>query len=617
TNSPNPASSLKGSSEHWRHRLRHVLPYVSNHRFDFVVGFLLLALTNASAAAIPYLLKLTTNAMTSALGPGGVAPLTLGLILLALVNAMVRIHARTHIFGIGRRVEFELRQRYHAHLLELDAPFFDGEKTGDLVARGNNDITSIRMFVGPGFLQVSNTIMVYAITLPVMLGLDIQLTLLVLSPFPIVLGGARILTKRLYRLSRKVADSFGELSSFVQESITGMAVIRTHAREEDWCQQFSQAAHHLYDANMNHARLQSMFAPMTMLSGGIGAVLLLTFGGQEVAQGRLTVGDFVAFSGYLAILIWPTVGLGWILTVMQRGLAALERVGQILDAQPFLVEVPQPGPAHAPHNRWRGAISIKNLDFAFKNGPPILNAIHMDITPGSFVGLVGQVGSGKSTLLHGLARLYPLPEGRVQMDDKDLAGVPEESLRANLAMAPQESFLFATTLRENLDPKDRKLDDTTLWSALRMVALDREVAEFPHGLDSVLGERGITLSGGQRQRVALARLLLADPVVLLLDDVFSNCDAQTEEIILRNLKTLAGQRTIVMVCHRVAALHHADCIYLLDRGRIIASGNHSQLMSISPLYQNLHRMMARKEALHSIAAVAVERLPDGPQERSL
>ncbi|MBF0134364.1 MAG: ABC transporter ATP-binding protein [Magnetococcales bacterium] len=601
SNLTNPPPPSMGSPNPWRYRLRHVIPYAKTHRHAFIIGFLLLALTNASAATIPYLLKLTTEALTGPNPSFHIAPLALGLIFLALLNATVRIRARTHIFGIGRSVEFALRQRYHAHLLELDAPFFDGEKTGDLVARGNNDITAIRMFIGPGFLQVSNTVMVYAITLPVMIGLDPSLTLLVLAPFPIVLGSTRLLTKRLYRLSRNVADSFGKLSGFVQESITGIAVIRTHAREEHWCHQFATQAHHLYDANMAHAKLQSLFSPLTMLSGGMGAILLLFFGGHKVAEGNMTIGDFVAFSGYLAILIWPTVGFGWILTVMQRGLASLERVGRILDAQPFMTPaITHPGEQDKT-TRWRGDIRIDALDFSFVNGPPVLHAITLHIPPGSFVGLIGRVGSGKSTLLNALARLYPIPPGRIWVDDRDLTTIPEEHLRTNIAMAPQESFLFAASVRENLDPGNRQIADETMWDALRTVALDVEVNDFPHKLDNLLGERGITLSGGQRQRLALARLLLANPAILLLDDVFSSVDARTEEKILTNLKAMADARTIIMVCHRVAALHHADCIYLMDEGKILASGAHPQLMISSPLYQNLHTMMARKEALSSLA----------------
>ncbi|MBF0349155.1 MAG: ABC transporter ATP-binding protein [Magnetococcales bacterium] len=597
--------------QEWRHRLRHVLPHIGNHVKAFAVGFVLLALTNASAATIPYLLKLTTESLTTPTrGPHAIAHLVLGLILLAVVNATVRVRARTHIFGIGRTVEFEMRQRYHAHLLELDAPFFDGEKTGDLVARGNNDITSIRMFIGPGFLQVSNTLMVYAITLPVMIGLDAALTLLVLAPFPVVLGGARVLTRRLYRLSRRVADRFGQLSGFVQESITGLSVIRNHARDGDWCRRFATEAHHLYEANVDHTRLQSLFAPLTMLSGGIGAILLLTFGGSEVAAGRLTIGDFVAFSGYLAILIWPTVGLGWILTVMQRGLASLERVGRILDTQPFVASPEHSSANRPPTPRWQGGITINHLNFSFANGPKVFDDLSLVIPPGGFIGLVGRVGSGKSALLNTLARLYPIPEGCIWIDGMDLATMDETLLRTHLAMAPQESFLFATTLRENLNPGNRQIADEALWATLQTVAMEREVAEFPLGLDSVLGERGITLSGGQRQRVALARSLLADPVILLLDDVFSSVDAHTEEQILNNLKTMTPTRTILMVCHRVAALHHADCIHLMEGGRIVDSGNHAELMASSTRYQTLHQRMARKEALQSMATPAlVEVMP--------
>ncbi|MBF0463261.1 MAG: ABC transporter ATP-binding protein [Magnetococcales bacterium] len=597
-----------------RQRLRHILPYYRQHMGAFLFGFLLLVATSATAAIIPYLMKLATEALTAPAGGRGLTLYIVALIGVALLNAVLRIRSRTHIFAIGRQVEYELRKAYHAKLLTLDAAFFNREKTGDLVSRGNNDILAVRMFIGPGFLQVANALMAYAVTLPVMVALNPTLTVLSLLPFPIILGITRLLTTRLYRLSRIVADRFGIFSAFVQESVSGIAVVRAHAREGDWNQRFAGETEAIYAAQMRHARLQSLFGPMVVLAGGIGSWIILLMGGKEVMAGQLTVGDFVAFSGYLAMLVWPTVGFGWILTVLQRGLAALERIGQVLDTEPFLLLPPVAAPMAAVSRSGaaaRGAIVVRNLDFAHTE--PVLQGIEMVIPAGSFIGLAGRIGSGKSTLLNCLARLHPVAPGTILLDGRDILAWPETELRHTMAMAQQESFLFSATIRDNLTLGRPEATDAEVWEAARLAAFDEEITRLPKQMATLVGERGITLSGGQRQRLSLARALLMDPAVLLLDDIFSSVDARTESIILDHLHQKQavparaaanddgrGGRTLIMVCHRTAALHRAERIYLLERGEIVAAGTHAELMAASLLYQSLHQQMARHEALESL-----------------
>ena len=585
-------------------RLRHILPYYRQNRGAFVLGFLLLVATSGTAAIIPYLMKLATETLSKPVEEQNMAHYVLALILAALVHAFFRIRARTHIFAIGRQVEYQLRKAYHAKLLSLDTQFFNQAKTGDLVSRGSNDILAVRMFIGPGFLQLSNTFVAYVITLPVMILLDPYLTLLTLTPFPIILGASRLLTKRLYRLSKAVADRFGDFSAFVQEAVAGVAVIRAHARENDWNRRFSDETQQIYQTQIQHTRLQSLFGPIMVLAGGMGGWIILWVGGHEVMAGRLTMGDFVAFFGYLAILVWPTVGFGWILTVLQRGLAALERIGDVLDTDPFALLSPPSTPSKPDQEPARsapkvqGALSIQNLHFP--DTQPFLKTIQMEIPAGSFIGLAGRVGSGKTTLLNCLARLYPVSPQAIFLDGQDIMTLSEISLRTTMAMAQQESFLFSATIRDNLclgrpDPGDQQS-----WAAARLAAFSQEIEGFPEGMDTLVGERGITLSGGQRQRLSLARALLMEPAVLLLDDIFSSVDARTEAHILDNIHGLAGKRTIVMVCHRTTALHRAETIYLLDKGQIVAQGCHEDLLDGNALYHGLHQQMARTEALESL-----------------
>lgn len=594
------------SKDSLRHQLRHLLPFYRQHAISFAVGFLLLAATAMTTAAIPYIMKLAIESLSDPLTHDNLSSFALALVALAGLNALVRIKARTHIFGIGRRVEYELRKNYHSKLLELDAPFFGNERTGDLLARGINDILAVRMFIGPGFLQISNTAMAYAVTLPIMVGMDPMLTLLIMAPFPVALVGARYLTRTLYRLSRQVAEHFGKMSSFVQETVAGVAVIRAHAQEQSWIARFGSESQTLYKAHLDHTRLQSFFSPLVILSGGAGSLILLYFGGTHVANGELTVGDFVAFSGYLAALVWPTVGLGWILTVLQRGLAALERIGSILETKPFLPPDLLNPAATTDQPPFQGNIKINKLSFAFPDGEEtkqILTDINMDIAAGSFIGLVGQVGSGKSVLLNCLSRLYPSPAGTIMIDERDIMDIPEPQLRNNLVMAPQDSFLFSTTIQENiqLGIKGSPTKESA-WQAAKLAVFDAEITEFPDAMQTIVGERGITLSGGQRQRAALARALAVDPRILILDDIFSSVDANTEAKILKNLRDVAKGRTIIMVCHRVAALHNADRIYLLESGKIKDHGSHQELLQRSTLYNDLHSNMAKEEALEALQA---------------
>ncbi|MBF0612561.1 MAG: ABC transporter ATP-binding protein [Magnetococcales bacterium] len=573
-----------------------LLPYLKGHAWAFFWGFWLLALTNLTAAAIPYVMKHATDAITR---HESVVPFVILLLGLAGLIVLLRIRGRTHVFQIGRQVEFDLRRDYHNHLLQLDATYYDQARTGELVFRGTNDVLAIRMFIGPGFLQVSNTAMAYAITLPVMITMDPWLTLIALSPYPLVMLLARLLTKHLFRLSRQAADRFGELTSLVQESLVGMAVIRNHGQEKARLNLFENQLDRLHHSHSRHTNLQSLYNPLMMFGGGASTLLVVYYGGTLVAQGQLTVGDFVAFSGYLALLIMPTIALGWIITVIQRGLVGLDRLE-------LLLKVPKGVPLVEANKgvARQGNLEVRQLSFAYpvkgeQAGKNILENVSMEVQAGQFVGLVGKVGCGKSTLLHVLAKLYPVPDGTIFLDGEDINALAEEDIRATLAMAPQESLLFSLSVEENLLYGLNQGDSQLAWSLAKQVSLEEEIRRFPQQMQTLVGEKGITLSGGQRQRVALARALAMQAPVLLLDDIFASVDARTEAAILNALMQ-DHTTTVIMVCHRVAALHQADIIHVMDEGRIIAQGNHAQLMAECSLYQELHNRMARAQALEEL-----------------
>ncbi|MBF0613123.1 MAG: ABC transporter ATP-binding protein, partial [Magnetococcales bacterium] len=371
-----------------------------------------------------------------------------------------------------------------------------------------------------------------------------------------------------------------------------------HGQEARWQGRFDEQLGILYNAHANHTNMQSVFSPLMLFSGAVSGLFILGYGGRQVAEGTLTVGDFVAFTGYLALLIWPTIGLGWILTVMQRGLAALDRLHMVLSLP--VVHRQEEGVEET--ERWRGEIQVKDLTFAYGGSEqPVLKNLSLSVAPGAFVGLVGRVGCGKSALLNCLANLYPVPAGTVFLDGREINTIPEAVLRHNLTMAPQESFLFSIPVVENLLYGREESTEEEGWRLAEQVSLAEEIKIFPKGMQTLVGERGITLSGGQRQRVALARALAMHTPIVLLDDIFSSVDARTEAAILQHLFHGQSSRpTVVMVCHRVAALHQAEVIHVMEEGRIVASGTHQQLLTQSPLYGELHQRMARAEALESL-----------------
>ncbi|MBF0186682.1 MAG: ABC transporter ATP-binding protein [Magnetococcales bacterium] len=634
-------------------RLAVLLPHYRKNRFAFIMGFLLLVLTSLTAVSIPYLLKMGIDQLSEATRNGLIEMwwIVFAIIVLALLHAGFRIGSRYWIFSIGRRVEYDLRGRVLQTVQSLDQGYLDGTKIGDLTARGSRDVIALRMFMGAGFLQVSNALLIYAAVVPMMLSLDPVLAVAALSPLPLVLLGARLLTRRLYRYSRVVADRFGTVSGFVQESLAGIETLRNHARESHWQKRFDATADDLFKAHLDHARIQGAFAPLMVLAGGLGALVILFLGSERIVAGTMTIGDYVAFNGYLALLVMPTIGFGWILSVLQRGLAALDRLVELFDApvDPGLAGVLETSERSSrinTINRPRSSewsppeIQVRRLTFSYNspghsvasaekadNSEPAIEEITLTLNPGSFVGLVGPVGSGKSTLLNVLARVRRPPDATVFLDGRDINDCSESELRALLSMAPQESHLFSASIRENLlygvdnvlnqsAESDRlKQRDDLAWKMAHLSDFDEEIRSFPDGLDTLVGERGITLSGGQRQRATYARALAVDPAILLLDDIFSHVDAKTEfRMLERLLGTVIGsdhtvaKRTLVLVSHRIETLKRADSILVMDKGHIVATGRYDDLLEKSPLFQSLHTAMQRKTAMESLEKTVLPRI---------
>ncbi len=584
--SSSPADIGPGST-----RPRKIWDYFGRYRLAFGLGVLFLALTQAAALAVPQLLRMATDGLVEG-DRDAVWEAAVSMMALAVGGAVVRVLSRVLIFNSGRRVEFDIRNDIFAHLQTLAPSFYQRMPPGQVMSRMVADLTQVRLLLGPGILNITNTTLVYLVAIPLLLWMDWRLTLWALLPLPVLLGLGRVFAKYIYRFSREAQDKLGVLSTKVQENLSGVMTVRAYSLEKSEERVFMTLADDYLDSNIKLARLRGTMFPMMGLAGAIGGVIVLYLGGHRIASGQMTVGQFVQFNGYLAALTWPTIALGWMISLWQRGAAAMDRVNDIFLAPATLIDGPD-----VPLNA-RAAIELRDLTFSYvDDGPPALDRVSARIQPGELVVIVGRTGSGKSTLIKALARLLEIRPGKLFLDERDVTSLPLAAVRAMIGYAPQDAFLFSRTIYENVAFGQPDADEEAVRQALRIASFDTDVAAFPDGLDTVVGERGVTLSGGQRQRTTLARAIVPDPPIILLDDTLSAVDTETETEIIKALTAGDGQRTLVIATHRLACAAKADRILVLDHGRIVEQGTEAELLALDGIYAQMHRRQRLREAV--------------------
>lgn len=529
--------------------------------------------------------------------PHLVAMLTISM---ATGAGLMRVASRLAIFHAGRRIEHDLRRDLFSHLLLLAPSFFRRTPVGEILSRATNDLTAIRVVFGPGVLNVVNTLLVYTVGVTLLVRIDSALALWALLPYPVVLLLVRRLTRKIYDLSSDVQARLGELSQQAQETLANIQVVQIYGRNADRGDAYEKIGANYVHANLALTRNRGYFGPLIGLISGLGLLVTLWLGGRRVMSGALTLGQFVEFQGYVLMLSWPTMAMGWVLSLWQRGRAALDRINQILLSEPTLADPPKEQ-ALVPNEQPQAHIQLHNLA-VFRGDTKVLSGIELDIPSGSVLGVIGATGSGKSTLAEAIARMQEVPQGTLFLDGQDVTRLPLSFVRNTIGYAQQEPFLFSDTLRENLNFAQSAKDDAAILKVAEQVQLAEEIATMPKGLDTEVGERGIQLSGGQRQRVALARALLYGPSVLVLDDALSAVDASTEAKILGTLAELLKGRTAVIVSHRVAAVQMADRIIVLERGRIAETGTHEELLAKGGLYTNFARLQRLRKELDEESA---------------
>lgn len=573
-----------------------LLPFVGERAWGYAAGLFWLLATNGFALLIPWLLKHAVDALRSS-SPTSFSPRTYAaaMIAAALLHGGTRVLSRTTLLHGAREIEFSLREALFAKLLSLDPPFFSRERTGDLMSRFTNDLTNVRMLVGFGALNVLNTLILYGAALALMIRISPTLTIATLLPFPLMILVVKRLSASMFVRSRTVQERLADMTSFVEENVSGATVIKTLCREEDQIARFRAVSLSYLGASLDTARLRALMVPVMAATGGLGTMILLLYGGSLVIDGRITLGDFVAFSGYLAMLVWPTVVMGWILNLIQRGAASMQRINMIFDASPDIPPPPPVRPTTAT-TATTGAIRVESLSFSYGD-TPVLRDVSFSLPAGGSLGITGAVGSGKSTLVKLLARLLPLQGGEIRYGDTPLSLIPEEELRRLVAVVPQESILFSRTIRENVLYGLEGGNEELLREVTERASLSDDVARFDRGFDTLVGERGVMLSGGQRQRCSIARAVAMETPVLILDDPLSAVDTRTEEAILSRLKDPSRSRTTIVVSHRLSPLAWCDRIILLDRGGIVEEGSHDELLARGGTYARLWELQRLEREL--------------------
>ena len=515
---------------------------------------------------------------------------------IAVVSGVFRYAMRQRIIGISRHIEFDLRNDLFAHLQQLPLAYFQGTRTGEIMSRATNDLSAVRMMVGPGVMYLVNTCIVAVISLGFMIAISPRLTALTLLPLPLVSLTVWYFGDTIHRRFEEIQARFAGLSARVHDNLAGVRVVRAYAREDHEVEAFRALNEDYARHSMELIRVSGVFHPALAFLSGIAALLALYLGGREVMGGRITLGEFVAFTVYLGMLNWPVVALGWVVNLFQRGSASLGRIAEILEVEPAI----RSAPGALRPDVCAGRLEFRGLSFAYPGaGATVIQDLDLVVPSGATVAIVGGTGSGKSTVLGLVPRVFDPPPGTVFLDGTDVRMLDLAWLRSQIAYVPQDAFLFSATVAENIAYGVAHATDEQIAAAARTAHLEADVRSFPAGLATRVGERGITLSGGQKQRVTIARAVLRDSPVLLLDDCLSSVDTETEEAILHELRAVMRGRTTLIVSHRVSAVRDADLILVLDAGAVAERGTHDALVAAGGRYAALVRAQQLEEELRA------------------
>jgi len=599
--------------------LRPLLPYVKRYRWAYAFGTLCVFLHNGIWVLFPLVLGKASDDLNEGVTRHKLLVYAGLLLAIALTKGVFQFLTRWVVIGVSRDIEFDLRNDLFARLESLSYSYYQRNRTGDIMARATNDLNAVRMLLGPAIMYSANTIVYTAGALAFMISINPKLTLLTFFPLPAVSVVIQTFGRRIHERFERIQAMFSDISARAQENFSGARLIRAYVQEEAEIRAFERENKEYIRRSLKLVRLMGMLWPTLELMLGCAVVLVLWLGGREVLAGQATftrvttlvaghpgistnlklygsmsVGQFVSFSTYMMQLTWPIIALGWVINIFQRGTASLGRINEIMQEQPEIQDAPG-----ANASEIEGEIEFRNLNFSYE-GKQVLHNVNLRVPAGSSLAIVGPTGSGKTTLVSLIPRIYDAAPGAVLIDGRPIRGYSLESLRKNIGFVPQETFLFSERIRENIAFGVESASDSEIHAAAEAANIAVDIEGFPEGYETMVGERGITLSGGQKQRTAIARALIRNPRILILDDALSSVDTHTEDKILNHLREVMHGRTTIFISHRVSTVRNAERIAVLHSGRIVELGTHDELLALNGYYSDLYNKQLLEEELAEV-----------------
>src|SRR5882724_2233350 len=582
--------------------LRPLVPYLKKYRRSYIIGTICVFCNNGIWILFPQVIRRAVDDMHLGVTRHKLATYALLLLAVAATKGIFQFLTRWVVIGVSREIEFDLRNGLFRHLEGLSYSFYQRTRTGDIMARATNDLNAVRMLLGPAIMYSANTIVFTAGALAFMLSISSKLTLYAFLPLPVVSIVVQYFGKRIHERFERIQAMFSDISARAQENFSGARVIRAYVQEDAEIAAFERSNQEYIARSLKLVRLMGMLWPTLETMLGLAIVLVLWLGGREVLYHHMSVGDFVAFNTYMVQLTWPIIALGWVINIFQRGTASMARINEILVEKPEIedsAEIKAASRQGGTAEHVAGEIEFRDLNFGY-NGTPVLHDINLRIPAGSSLAIVGPTGSGKTTLVSLIPRIYDASPETVLIDGKPIRKYPIESLRRQIGFVPQETFLFSETVRENIAFGKEDATDDEVRSAAEAANIATDIEEFPEKYLTTVGERGITLSGGQKQRTAIARAIIRNPRILVLDDALSSVDTHTEDKILNHLREIMQGRTTIFISHRVSTVRNADKIAVLHAGRVVELGAHDELLALNGYYSDLYNKQLLEEELAEV-----------------
>lgn len=571
--------------------------FFKRHKWSYLIGVAWLLFIDLIQLLVPQIIRnFTDNLKDGLLDPSGIIKYAFLIILTGLLIAVGRFFWRIYILGTSRELEYYLRKKLFNHLLTLSPNYFNTHKTGDLMAHATNDVNAVRMAIGQGTIMIVDSAFMIVLTLIMMVRTtNLRLTAISLVTLPFIIIFVNRFGKIIHKRFRIVQEAFSNLTDVTQESFSGIRVVKSFVQEDLVLDNFTRINEDNLKKNISLVLVSGTFHPFIHLISAISFLLIIYFGGKEVILNRISLGEFIAFNSYLGLLVWPMMALGWVINLLQRGAASMERINAILDEKPEIKDLEDA----IELNKIKGKVQFKNVSFKYPSSENYaIKNIDFTIEPGKSLAIIGRTGSGKTTIVNLLLRLYDIKEGEICIDDIPVKKLTLKSLRENIGYVPQDNFLFSTSIEENIGFSfEGNLDREKIVKAAKSAEIYDNIISFPKGFETVLGERGVTISGGQKQRTSIARALIKEPSILILDDSLSSVDTETEEKILNNLKSYMDDRTTIIISHRISTVKDCDEIIVIDEGEIIERGTHDYLLAQNGIYSELHEKQLLEEKI--------------------